>query len=120
MYFRGTGLDCVCVVGIGEAVEAARIQRPDVVFGDYDLLSTQPLGELETDRTLSQVPLLAVSLSRRGDDAPPLAVNEIAGSLYLPTLSTQDARRVLRGLNPALSYSLPSRFERHVDLPTPG
>lgn len=120
MYFRGIGLECMCVVGITEAVEAAHVQRPDVVFGDYDLLSTHPLGELEADRTLSRVPLLAVSLSRRGDDAPPLALNEIAGSLYLPTLSAHDVRRVLRGLNPARSYSLPSVLERRVDLPTPG
>ena len=120
-YFRRIGLDCVCVVGISEAVDAARRHRPHVVIGDYDLLATQPLRELEADRVLSRIPLLAVSLSRRGDEAPPMDVNEIAGYLYLPTLDGLDARRLLRAIDPASSYSLPSARDRaRLDLPTPG
>ena len=110
-YFSGLGVECACVVGIDEALEAGRRQKPDMVICEYDLLVLAALERWETDATLARIPLLAVSLSRRSDEFHLLDRNCIAGSLYLPTLSEADARRVLSGLV-RTRYTLPSTIDR--------
>src|SRR5438477_8946609 len=93
--FRELGVECVPCVGIAHAADVARACAPDIVICDYDLLATAPLGQWESDATLSRVPVVAVSLSRRSGEAHLLDVNGIAGFLYLPTLTSQDAWKVL-------------------------
>jgi hypothetical protein len=66
-FFRRLGVDAASVVGIANAIEAARDQRPDIVFCEYDLLATMPLESWERDPFLSRVPVIAVSLTRRSD-----------------------------------------------------
>ena len=68
---------------------------PDVVFCEYDLLATVPLEPWERDPFLSRVPVIAVSLTRRSDEMHLLDVNNIAGFFYLPSLTEDDARRLL-------------------------
>ena len=111
-FFRKLGVDTACVVGIADAVGAARDQRPDVVFCEYDLLATVPLEPWERDPHLSRVPVIAVSLTRRSDEMHLLDVNNIAGFFYLPALTDDDARRLLRAVRPSPGYSLPSSLDR--------
>jgi hypothetical protein len=111
-FFRGLGVDATCVVGVGDAIEAAREQRPDIVFCEYDLLATAQLESWERDPFLSSVPVIAVSLTRRWDEMHLLDINNIAGFFYLPTLTHEDARRLLHAVRPAAGYSLPSLLER--------
>jgi hypothetical protein len=111
-FFERLGVETACVVGIPDAIDAARGQRPDVVFCEYDLLATVPLESWERDANLSRVPVIAVSLTRRSDEIHLLDVNHIAGFFYLPALSDDDARRLLHAVRPAAGYTLPSALDR--------
>ena len=111
-FFRKLGVDASCVVGLTDAIDAARHQRPDVVFCEYDLLATVPLEPWERDPHLSRVPVIAVSLTRRADEMHLLDVNNIAGFFYLPGLSEDDARRLLHAVRPSGGFSLPSTFDQ--------
>jgi hypothetical protein len=111
-FFGKLGVATECVVGIADAIDAARCQRPDIVFCDYDLLATVPLEPWEQDPFLSRVPVIAVSLTRRSDEMHLLDVNNIAGFFYLPALSEDDAKRLLRAVRPSAGYTLPSSLER--------
>ena len=111
-FFRKLGVDTACVVGIADAVDVARDQCPDVVFCEYDLLATVPLEPWECDPHLSRVPVIAVSLTRRSDEMHLLDVNNIAGFFYLPSLTDEDARRLLHAVRPSAGYSLPSSLDR--------
>jgi len=109
----------MCVVGIDDAIDAARTHRPDVVFCEYDLLATVPLEPWERDQFLSRVPVIAVSLTRRSDEMHLLDVNNIAGFFYLPTLTEDDARRLLHAVRPSAGYSLRSTFDQKLPSSTP-
>jgi hypothetical protein len=100
------------VVGIADAVDAARELQPDVVFCEYDLLATVPLEPWERDPFLSNVPVIAVSLTRRSDEVHLLDVNNIAGFFYLPSLTDDDARRLLHAVRPSAGYTLRSSLDR--------
>jgi hypothetical protein len=112
-FFRKHGVDAMCVVGIDDAIDAARTHRPDVVFCEYDLLATVPLEPWERDQFLSRVPVIAVSLTRRSDEMHLLDVNNIAGFFYLPSLTPDDARRLLHAVRPSAGYTLLSSLDRN-------
>jgi hypothetical protein len=95
LFFSKMGVETRCVVGLEEAVVAARERVPDTVICDYDLLATLPLDVWENDELLARVPLVAVSLTRRPEEVHLLDVNGIGGFLYLPTLDEDSALRVL-------------------------
>ena len=111
-FFQRLGVETACVVGISDAIEAARQQRPDVVFCEYDLLATVPLEPWERDPNLSRVPVIAVSMTRRSEEIHLLDVNHIAGFFYLPTLTEEDARRLLHAVRPTAGFTLPSALDR--------
>lgn len=96
--FREVGAETYPVVGLGRAAELAATGAPDVVICEYDLLATNPLGAWERDAALSQIPVVAVSLTRRPHEACAFDVNGIAGFLYLPTLDRDAALRTLESL----------------------
>jgi len=118
-FFRKLGVDASSVVGIVEAIPAAHAQVPDVVFCEYDLLATVPLEPWERDPLLSRIPVIAVSLTRRSDEMHLLDVNNIAGFFYLPSLTDDDARRLLRAVRPSAGYSLRSVLDRPMSSSTP-
>jgi DNA-binding NarL/FixJ family response regulator len=95
------------VVGLDAAVEAARRTAPDVVICDYDLLATIPLEKWERDELLSNTPVIAVSLTRHSRELHLLDVNGIAGFLYLPTLETGPALKILHAAAARSKYVLP-------------
>jgi DNA-binding response OmpR family regulator len=93
--FRAAGIACEPVVGFSEGMKAARSRFPDVVICDYDLLVSAPLDEWERDSLLVEVPIIAVSLTRRPEEAHLVNAREIAGFLYLPTLEEEMLTRVV-------------------------
>lgn len=97
--FRSVGTETRPVVGLREAAEVAARELPDAVLCDYDLLATNPLTAWEQDPVLADLPVVAVSLTRRPDEACAFDVNGISGFLYLPTLDRDAALRMLRGLS---------------------
>ena len=108
-FFGRYGLTTTCVVGIPAAIEAAESCKPTVVICDYDLLAVVSLDEWESHSTLSRLPLIAVSMTRRSDEMHPLDVSGIAGFLYLPSLLSEQAQRIIGGL--MAPYS-PRAFDR--------
>jgi len=94
-FFQRLGVETIPCVGITEAAESVRIDNPDAVICDYDLLTTMSLSAWEQDPALAQVPIIAVSLTRNPGDTHLFDGNGIAGFLYLPTLDLEDAHRVL-------------------------
>jgi CheY-like chemotaxis protein len=108
--FRDFGLETLCAVGLDDALAAARPVPPDVVLCDYDLLATGSLERWERDDFLARCPVVAVSLTRRPAEQHLLDVNGIAGFLYLPTLTRENALKALAGARrrPVPSFSLGS------------
>lgn len=81
----------------------ARDHRPDIVFCDYDVLASAPVQAWESDPVLVRIPIVAVSLTRRGEEAHSPDGTGDAGVLYLPTLSEQAARRIMQTASVAAS-----------------
>lgn len=105
--FRDAGAETQPVVGLGEAAEAASASPPDAVLCEYDLLATNPLSGWERDPILGDVPVIAVSLTRRPEEACAFDVNGISGFLYLPSLDQEAAMRTLAGLARRVTGELP-------------
>lgn len=125
--FRAAGTETRPVVGLREAAEVAARELPDAVLCDYDLLATNSLSAWEQDAVLADLPVVAVSLTRRPDEACAFDVNGISGFLYLPTLDRDAALRMLSGLarrsssTPAMDappYSWPSTNDTAAARPT--
>jgi hypothetical protein len=106
-YFAGMGVITSEAVGLDSAVEAAGKASPDVVICDYDLLATIPLEKWERDELLSTRPVIAVSLTRHSQELHLLDVNGIAGFLYLPTLETAPALKILYAAAARPRYTIP-------------
>jgi hypothetical protein len=119
-FFRKLGVDTRCVVGVMDAMDAAREHQPDIVFCEYDLLATVQLEPWERDPFLSRVPVIAVSLTRRSDEMHLLDINNIAGFFYLPALTDDAARRLLHAVRPSAGYSLQSSLEWTQQTSAPG
>ena len=109
-FFGRLGVETTCAVGLDGAARACAAAPPDIVLCDYDLLATESLEPWERDPMLARIPVIAVSLTRRPEEAHLRDVNGIAGFLYLPTLRMEDARRVLGAARPPADYRLPSPF----------
>ncbi len=104
-FFADVGIDSVACVGLHGATESARERRPDVVVCEYELLVTLPLDTWECDDVLRYTPIVAVSLTRRSDELDPLDANGIAGFLYLPLLSRDDAYKLLHAASARPRYT---------------
>ena len=104
-YFAEVVVDTGAAVGVREAVESARERTPDVVVCEYELLATLPLDGWECDDVLRRTPFVAVSLTRPSGEMYPLDANGIAGFLYLPLLTAEDAHRVLHAAAARPTYT---------------
>jgi CheY-like chemotaxis protein len=106
-YFSGLGIVTTEAVGLESALAMAGSALHDVVICDYDLLATISLETWERDRLLSNIPVIAVSLTRRPQELQLLDITGIAGFLYLPTLDSASALRILRAAAARTKYTLP-------------
>lgn len=95
--FGALGLETTPAVGFEQGMEHARRHAPDVVFCDYDVLAAATLDAWADDPLLRETPIVAVSLTRRHDEAPSIGGTS-AAFLYLPTLTTEDAETALRAM----------------------
>lgn len=93
--FNAIGIESLPAVGFDEGMRTARAQVPDLVICDYDLLVSAPLAEWERDLVLGVVPIIAVSLTRRPEEAHLMDSNGIAGFLYLPVIDEGAVSRIV-------------------------
>jgi hypothetical protein len=101
--FQGFGAETCAAVGLDEAVVVGRAFEPQAVICDYDLLASVSLSTWEQDPVLSRVPVVAVSLTRRPEEAHVLDVNSVSGFVYLPALERADGERLLAAIERAVS-----------------
>ena len=94
-FFERLGLSVVATEGLEEAVRLVPSVAPDVALVDYDLLASRPLGAWMADAAAREVPIVAVSLTRRPEEML-LDRSTVVGSLYLPVLEPDTALSVLR------------------------
>jgi hypothetical protein len=112
-YFRGLGADCAAAVGASDALAVASRYEPHVLVCDCDLITPTLLDEWAIAPSLSDVPLLAVSLTRRPEELPPLELLGVAGVLYLPALERDQVHALLsgahrrRGVAPPIGWQPP-------------
>jgi len=96
-YFRELGADCEPAVGARDAVAVATRYEPHAIVCDCDLITPALLEDWAREPTLTDVPLLAVSLTRRPEDLPPVELLDVAGVLYLPALEKEQVLKLLAG-----------------------
>lgn len=96
--FRDAGADCEPVVGAPEALRRASELEPHAVICDCDLITPALLDSWARDPSLSQVPVLAVSLTRRPEESAPAELNGLAAVIYLPSIEREQVVALLAGL----------------------
>jgi DNA-binding response OmpR family regulator len=112
-YFRGLGADCSAAVGVSEALGLVTRYEPHVIVCDCDLITPALLDEWAVDPQTADVPLLAVSLTRRPEELPPVELLGVAGVLYLPALERSQVLALLagahrrRGVAPPIDWKPP-------------
>ena len=94
-FFSELGIETRAAIGLDEALVVSRQFNPEVVICEYEVLATLSLDTWEQDELLSRMPVIAVSLTRRPQEAHLLDVNGIGGFLYLPLLDRNAAMRVI-------------------------
>ncbi|MGK2963311.1 MAG: hypothetical protein ACSLFK_14400 [Gemmatimonadaceae bacterium] len=105
-FFGSLGIDTRHAAGLEQALRVSRDFKPDVVIAEYELLAMLSLEAWEADELLSRTAVVAVSLSRRPDDAHLLDISGIAGFLYLPRLDAGLAGKIIA----AAAASSPRRY----------
>ena len=93
--FREFGVVCEPAVGLAAAVDLAGTFEPDLVLAECDLLSLGALESLARETALRDVPVVAVSLTRRVEECSSADFGGVAGFLYLPALTQQGALAAL-------------------------
>jgi DNA-binding response OmpR family regulator len=94
-FFAALGVETQHATGLDEALTVSRDFDPDVVICEYELLATLSLDRWEKDELLSRTPVIAVSLTRRPQEAHLLDINGIGGFLYLPLLDRDAAMKII-------------------------
>ena len=97
-YFRDFGAHCEPVVGTADTIAAARAFEPHLVIADSDLLTAAVLEAWAQDGSLRDVPVVAVSLTRRPEEAVSADMSGLAGVIYLPALHRADVLALLEGV----------------------
>ena len=96
-YFGELGADCAAAVGATEALSLAAGYEPHAIVCDCDLITPSLLDEWAMEPSVADVPLLAVSLTRRPEELPPVELLGVAGVLYLPSLERSQLLTLLTG-----------------------
>lgn len=117
--FGEVGAVCDSAVGTAEAMMVATRFEPDVVVCEGDLLTPSVLDGWAREAALHRVPVIAVTLTRRPDDALPLEIsNEWAAVVYLPGLSRTQIVSLLASVRRASGVSAPSDWHVQAQLPS--
>ena len=84
--FGDLGVQCEPVVGVAAVGVIAERFEPHLVVVEDGLLTPSVLDEWATSSTTRDVPVLAVSLTRRPEEGASVSPGGVAGVVYLPAL----------------------------------
>jgi molybdopterin-guanine dinucleotide biosynthesis protein A len=105
--FSDAGADCEPVVGAAEALRRASELEPHAVVCDCDLITPALLDSWAAEAALAQVPVLAVSLTRRPEESMPADLCGLAAVIYLPSIEREHIVTLLAGLPRARGVTAP-------------
>lgn len=109
-YFGTLGATCEGVVGIGDVVHVSASFEPHLVVSDYELVTPALLDQWLREPALADVPVLAVSLTRRPDEGMSTMAG-VAGAIYLPGLDRETARSLLLAAYRPRGVDYPSQWQ---------
>ena len=95
--FGTLDVQCEIATGVSSAPMAAAHFEPHLVVADGDLLNASVLDAWSRDDALQEVPVLAVSLTRRPEEYTSAELSGVAGVIYLPKLKAGEATALLQG-----------------------
>lgn len=107
-YFRDFGAQCEPAVGTADAIVVAGSFEPHLVIADCELLTPAVLDTWSREGSLRDVPVVAVSLTRRPEESPSVEVCGLAGVIYLPTLDRSRAVALLEGAQRPRGVAIPA------------
>jgi DNA-binding response OmpR family regulator len=97
--FRDAGAECEPAVGAADALQRAAQLEPHAVVCDCDLITPSLLDSWAGEPALGQVPVLAVSLTRRPEESAPADLSGLAAVIYLPSIDREQIMGLLAGLH---------------------
>ena len=105
--FRDAATECEPAVGVAEVPRKAAEFEPHVVVSDCDLITPALLESWTSEPALADVPVIAVSLTRRPEEASPAVLCGHTAVVYLPSLGRQQAAALLKGADRPRGVSAP-------------
>ena len=117
-FFHEAGAECEPAVGAVDALRRAAQFEPHIVVSDCDLLTPAMLESWTTEPALADVPVLAVSLTRRPEESTPVDVRGVAAVIYLPALEKEQAASLLAGLHRPRGVTAPASWRTSVPAPS--
>ena len=110
--FGAAGALCEPVVGTNAVSPAAARFEPQVIICEGDLLTSTVLEGWARERTLTDVPVLAVTLTPRPDDMAPaeLPGTDSAATIYLPALNRAQVAALLESARSPRGVSAPPQW----------
>jgi hypothetical protein len=108
-FFEAAGLECTPVVGLQDGIAEVRAASPDVVICDYDLLQPDLLHDWGRDGRLAELPIIAVSLTRRPEEARLVGHGPVISFLYLPAAEGDDVKSTLQSASVVADRARASR-----------
>lgn len=112
--FRDAGAECEPAVGTVETLRRAAEFEPHVVVSDCDLITPALLDSWAVEPTLAQVPVLAVSLTRRPEEAVPAEPCGLAAVIYLPSLGREQVASLLAAVHRPRGVAAPANWRMNV------
>ena len=117
-FFEAAGAECEPAVGAADALRRAAAFEPHVVVSDCDLITPAMLESWTSEPALADVPVLAVSLTRRPEESAPLDVRGLAAVIYLPALEKEQAASLLDGLFRPRGVTAPASWRTIAPAPS--
>jgi chemotaxis response regulator CheB len=109
-YFQDAGAECEPAVGAVEALRMASSFEPHVVVSDCDLITPALLDSWTKEPALANVPVLAVSLTRRPAESTPDESCGLTAVVYLPGLNREQAAALLTSVCRPRGVSAPQQW----------
>ncbi len=105
--FSEAGAECEPAVGAADVLRKAAEFEPHVVVSDCDVITAALLESWAHEPALAEVPVLAVSLTRRPAESSPDDLCGTAAVIYLPALDRDQMAALLGSVYRPRGVSLP-------------